>query len=298
MKTKWSPRPLDPVRDRGAVRDLWEVSLGARWPIHGETLAASMPLAYGLGDSEKLSGAIGFDETGAISFVMVDPSRRREGIGSALHQAAVTHLAATNPELTLGGAHSFWRGIPDDLPDAPPFFTKLGWTLGQTVVDMTMPLAGFKVDQAAIARAAAFGVKFAFASQDDADEVIAYEAREHPNWADYFRRRFPDEPGSVLVGRDRVGDVVAALLIDLPPRHRGRWSRILGEDMAEIGCIGVAASINGQGLGTAMVSLATAEVQRAGARVAFLAWLTRITFYARLGYKVWHGYRTATRAPM
>jgi GNAT superfamily N-acetyltransferase len=122
MKTKWSPRPLDPVRDRGAVRDLWELALGARWPIHGDTLAASMPLAYGLGDNEKLSGAIGFDETGAISFVMVDPARRREGIGTALHQAAVTHLAGAKPEWTLGGAHSFWRGIPDNLPDAEPFF--------------------------------------------------------------------------------------------------------------------------------------------------------------------------------
>ena len=296
MKTKWSPRRLDPVRDRSAVRDLWELALGARWPIHAETLAASMPLAYGLGDTEKLSGAIGFDETGAISFVMVDPSRRREGIGRALHQAAVTHLAVAKPEWTLGGAHSFWRGIPDNLPDAGPYFTALGWTLGATVVDMAMPLAGFTVDPAAIARADAFGVKFAFASQDDAEDVIAYEGREHPNWTDYFRRRFPDEPGSVLVGRDRVGDVIAALLIDLPPRHRGRWSRILGEEMAEIGCIGVAASLNGQGIGTAMVALATAEVQRAGARVAFLAWTTRTDFYARLGYKVWHAYRMAIRA--
>jgi GNAT superfamily N-acetyltransferase len=296
MKTKWSPRPLDPVRDRSAVRDLWELALGARWPIHAETLAASMPLAYGLGDTEKLSGAIGFDETGAISFVMVDPSRRREGIGRALHQAAVAHLAATKPELTLGGAHSFWRGIPDNLPDAPPFFTALGWTLGATVVDMTMPLAGFTVDPAAIARADAIGVRFSFATKDDADDVIAYEGREHPNWTNYFRRRFPDEPGSVIVGRDRVGDVVAASLIDLPPKHRGRWSRILGEDMAEIGCIGVSASLNGQGIGTAMVALATAEVQRAGARLAFLAWTTRTDFYARLGYKVWHAYQTATRA--
>ena len=296
MRTKWSPRPLDPVRDRNAVRELWELAHGARWPIHAETLMASMPLAYGLGDNEKLSGAIGFDETGAISFVMVDPSRRREGIGTALHQAAVDHLAATKPEWSLGGAHSFWRGIPDNLPEAPPFFTALGWTLSSSVVDMVMPLAGYAVDPAAIARVDAFGVRFAFATKDDEADVMAYEAREHPNWTDYFRRRFPDEPGSVIVGRDRVGEVVAASLIDLPPRHRGRWSRILGEDMAEIGCIGVAASLNGQGIGTAMVALATAEVQRAGARIAFLAWTTRIDFYARLGYKVWHAYQLATRA--
>ena len=296
MRTKWSPRPLDPVRDRSAVRDLWELALGARWPIHAETLMASMPLAYGLGDSEKLSGAIGFDETGAISFVMVDPSRRREGIGTALHQAAVAHLAAAKPEWSLGGAHSFWRGVPDNLPEAPPFFTALGWRLGSSVVDMVMPLAGYAVDPAVIARVDAFGVRFSFATKDDEADVMAYEAREHPNWTDYFRRRFPDEPKSVLVGRDRVGEVVAASLIDLPPRHRGRWSRILGEDMAEIGCIGVAASLNGQGIGTAMVALATAEVQRAGARISFLAWTTRIDFYARLGYKVWHAYQLATRA--
>jgi GNAT superfamily N-acetyltransferase len=257
---------------------------------------ASMPLAYGLGDTERLSGAIGFDETGAISFVMVDPSRRREGIGTALHEAAVAHLAGAKPEWTLGGAHSFWRGIPDNLSDAAPFFTALGWTLGSTLVDMAMPLASYAVDPSVMARADAYGVRFAFATKDDADDVIAYEGREHPDWTEYFRRRFPDEPGSVLVGRDRMGDVVAALLVDLPPRHRGRWSRILGEEMAEIGCVGVAASHNGQGIGTAMVALATAEVQRAGARVAFLAWTTRTSFYARLGYKVWHGYRMATRA--
>jgi GNAT superfamily N-acetyltransferase len=160
---------------------------------------------------------------------------------------------------------------------------------------MAMPLAGFTVDPALLARADAFGVKFAFATNDAADEVVAYEAREHPDWTDYFRRRFPAEPGSVLVGRDRSGEIVASLLIDLPPRHRGRWSRVLGEDMAEIGCVGVAAAVNGQGIGTALMALATAEVQRSHARVAFLAWTTHISFYARLGYKVWHSYRIATR---
>lgn len=275
--------------------DLWELVLGAKWPIHAETLMAAMPLGYVVDGVDRLAGATGFDDTGALSFVIVDPSRRREKIGTALHDAAVAHLAAADPDWHLGGAHGFWRGIPDNTPDAAPFLTALGWAQGAAVVDMARPLRDFAVNHEMLARADAFGVKFSFAAEDDADEVIAYEAREHPDWTDYFRRRFPAEPGSVLVGRDRTGQIVATLLIDLPPRHRGRWSRLLGEDMVEIGCVGVAAAVNGQGIGTALMAIATAEVQRSAAGTAFLAWTTRVSFYSRLGYAVWHSYRTATR---
>jgi len=289
------PRALDPARDRTKLFDLWDLTIGTKWPVHSDALMAATPLGYVFETVERFIGAIAFDETGAISYVIVDPSWRRQGIGRALYDAVVAHFASAPPLWRLGGQRSIWPGAPRDLPDAEPFFTKLGWVMGHTVVDMTRPTEGFATDPAVAARAVAAGVKFGFAKKGDAKDVIEYEAREHPVWVPYFRSRFPDEPGSVLLARDRKGAIVGALLIDLPPRHRGRWSRILGEDMAEIGCVGVAASMNGQGIGTALVAEATEIVKKAGAPIAYLAWTSRVTFYGRLGYTVWRDYREGSR---
>ena len=264
--------------------------------MHADALMAATAVGYVFDGPDGLVGAIAFDESGAISYVIVDPSWRRQGIGRALHDAAVRHFA-TPPQWHLGGQRSIWPGAPTDLPDAEPFFERLGWVMGHTVVDMSMRASDFRADPEHAARAAAAGVHFERASQDDGDDVIAYESREHPIWVPYFRSRFPADPASVLVARDRAGAVVGALLLNLPPRYRGRWSRILGEDMAEIGCVGVAAASNQQGIGTALVAEATQLVKDAGAPVAFLAWTSRVTFYGRLGYTVWREYRTATRPP-
>lgn len=292
-----APRAFDPARDRAALLDLWELTLGAKWPVHADALLAATPLGFVFETADRLVGAIAFDETGAVSYVIVDPSWRRQGVGRALHEAAVARLAPGAAPWRLGGPSSIWPGVPKNLPDAEPFFTCLGWTLGATVVDMTRPTRGFTIDPEWSARAAARGVRFAFARGEDANEVIDYESREHGVWVPYFRARFPSEPGSVLLARDRADRIVGALLIDLPPAHRGRWSRILGEDMAEIGCVGVAAGVNGQGIGTALVAEATAIVQRAGAPTAYLAWTSRIAFYGRLGYRVWREYRSGSRTP-
>jgi ribosomal protein S18 acetylase RimI-like enzyme len=289
------PRPIDPARDRAALFDLWELTLGAQWPVHADALMAATPLGFAFETADRFIGAIAFDDTGAISYVIVDPGWRRQGIGRALHDAAVAHLGSSGAQWKLGGQRSIWPGVPTNLPEAAAFFTELGWVFGHTTVDMTMPTKGFAIDPKWIARTTAAGTRFGFATKKDAHDVIAYESLEHPAWVPYFRSRFPDEPGSVLVARDRAGAVVGALLIDMPPLHRPRWSRLLGEDAAEIGCVGVSASVNGQGIGTALVAQATEFVQQAGAPTAYLAWTSRTSFYGRLGYAVWREYRSAER---
>ena len=289
------PRPLDPARDRAALLELWDTCLGVEWPAHADALMAATPLGYVYETPERLIGAVAFDDTGGISYVIVDPKWRRKGVGRALHDAALAHPQAAGAQWRLGGRTSIWPGVPTNLSDAAQFLTKLGWVLGTTVVDMTRPTEGFSIAPEWTARATAAGVKIEWAKKGDADKVIEYESREHAMWVPYFRSRFPDEPESVLLARDRKGHIVGALLIDMPPNHRPRWSRILGEDAAEIGCVGVAASVNGQGIGTALVAEATRFVKEKGAVTAFLAWTSRITFYGRLGYEVWREYRYGTR---
>ncbi|HKW78354.1 MAG TPA: GNAT family N-acetyltransferase [Candidatus Limnocylindria bacterium] len=293
MTQRWTPRPLDAARDLAAVAALWEAALGDHWPIDDWRIASAMPLGFGVERDGRLIGAIGCDPAGEITFVIVEPACRRTGVGRALHDAAVARISAGNERLRAGGARHIWRGIPGDLPEAAAFFRALGWTSRFTVVDMTLDLETFRADPAAVERATSAGVRFAWATAADRDDVVAYEEREHAAWVPDYRGRFPEEAGSVLVARDPAGAVVGALLIDRPPRHPARWRRMLGDYVVEIGCVGVAAARNGEGIGTALMTIATDEVKRGGARTAFLAWLVRIGFYERLGYRVWREYTRA-----
>src|SRR5207249_6236747 len=98
-----APRPLDLARDRAALLQLWEVTLGATWPVHADALIAATPLGYVFETPDQLVGAIAFDESGAISYVIVDPSWRRQGIGRALHDAVVDRLRPP-PQWHLGAS--------------------------------------------------------------------------------------------------------------------------------------------------------------------------------------------------
>ena len=295
---RWAVRELDPRQDADAVIALWDRALGEHWPARPERLRAVIREGYGVDAHGRLAGAVSVDPRGSVPFLVVDPELHRQGIGSALNIAAVERLAGLGIEearLGAGGDEYVWPGIPRDLPEVEGFFFRRGWALEGLSGDLVLDLARYEPSREVLARAAAAGVTFELARAGDAADVIAYEEREHPNWVRFFRRSLAHDPRSVLVGRDASGAVVAALLMELPPGRAPAWSRMLGDDVAEIGCVGVAAARNGEGIGTALMSVANAHVRDAGFRAAWVGYVTRFSFYERLGYRLWREYRMASR---
>lgn len=294
----WSIRPLDRTRDADELVSLWQRALPT-WPIRRDRLLAATPGGHVIEHDGQLAGAIAVHPAGGISYVLVDPEMRRQGIGSALHDAAIASLTQhrhAKAVLGSGGRPFVWPGIPRDLPDAECFFADRGWVTRGVSADLTQDLAAYATPPDALDRAAGAGVTFALCRPSDGAELLAYEDREHPDWVVFFREHLASDPATILLGRDSDGSIVASLLMEAPPRYMCHWSTMLGDDAAEIGCVGVAARRNGEGIGTALVALATDHVRVAGGRVAYLSLTVRWSFYARLGYRVWREYLMADRS--
>jgi predicted N-acetyltransferase YhbS len=70
---------------------------------------------------------------------------------------------------------------------------------------------------------------------------------------------------------------------------------LLGPAAGTIGCVGVAAARQGEGIGTALVARASETLRDAGTRTCHIGWTTRESFYRRAGYRPWRRYAMFTR---
>lgn len=91
----------------------------------------------------------------------------------------------------------------------------------------------------------------------------------------------------LLAARDDAGRIAGTLLID-GPGTGSVLAPILGA-AGTIGCVGVAAPRQGQGIGADLVARASEILRDAGTRNCHIGWTTRESFY-----QPWRSYATFT----
>jgi beta-N-acetylhexosaminidase len=307
-------RELDPVGDRWLLERLWEAALGETWPLlpgalevvrgglvaegQGGAVAAvgGGPAAEGQDGAAAVVGAVGavaVDPAGTIPLLLVHPDAQRRGVGTRLLAAAIDRLrglGAATVELAGGGGDYLWPGVPDDLAGAVRFFEARGWRWDHSVIDLVADVHRYRAPAGVLERAAAAGVSLAVAAARDRAEVLAFEAASFPSWLRWFERA----GSSVLVARDASGTIVGSLLFRGPP-DATIYAPMLGPDAGTIGCVGVAPTARGAGVGSAMVARASELLRDAGAGPCHIGWTEREQFYARVGYAPWRRYRKARR---
>jgi beta-N-acetylhexosaminidase len=110
--------------------------------------------------------------------------------------------------------------------------------------------------------------------------------------------RFGDFNDLLLV-RDVGGKIVGTVIMFSPLSNSQRldvpWKRVLGENSGALGCVGIARSLHGQGLGSAMMAAAMEELKKRGVRNCHIGWTWRVTFYENLGFKLWQSFRMSWR---
>ncbi|MBE3558063.1 MAG: GNAT family N-acetyltransferase [Ktedonobacteraceae bacterium] len=308
-------------RDLQAVYDLWQTVLGATWPIEytrfRQVLAGSAgsPCPQVQHFVARESGQVtGFAATftskrgkglvGHLAALLVDPQQQHKGIGSALHTVALDHLRSSGTsQLHLGGiSPRFWCGLPMNLAAALPFFTKRGWEFSEHVFDLVQDLRHYITPEKTWQRMEREHITFETASKKEIGDILAFEAREFPNWVRHFERCAAlDDYDDILVARDHLRRVVGTLIMYSPRSHPERtdviWQSLLGQNAGAMGVVGVAATERGRGIGIALVARASEILKERGVGNCYIDWVELTDFYARLGYGIWREYALSWRRP-
>jgi GNAT superfamily N-acetyltransferase len=277
-------RALDPARDRAELEHLWRASLAPAWPVLPDALDRLREGLVAEAGGGEAVGAVALEPPAGVQLLLVAPDHRRRGVGTALLGVAVDRLRAGGAgrvRLGVGGATAYvWPGVPAGLRDARAFFEARGWRWSHRVTDLTCDLRA--LDRAAAPPA---GVTLDVAGPAEVEAALAFERRWFPSWAPSFERA--DQ--SILLARDAAGAIVGTLLLAGPGRCSIYWP-LLGDDMAWIGCVGVAAPARGAGVAGALVTHASALLREAGAGTCLIDWARRTELYERCGYRPWRDY--------
>jgi GNAT superfamily N-acetyltransferase len=288
----WQIRPFAAAADRARVRLLWQAAMPPSWPV---LPAGIEQLGQGL-VAEAGPVAVGFaalDMTGSIPLILVDPGHQRRGIGTGLLEAALRQIragAASTVTAGSGGAVYIWPGVPRDLPAAVGFFASRGWRHTHDTLDLLTDLAGYRPPPGAARAAARAGVTITLAARGDLADVRAFEAAAFPSWSRWFAAARPEH---VLLARTRSGEIAGALLLEGPGADIV-FAPMLGPAAGTISCVGVAPSLQGQGIGTGLVVRASQILSQAGVRACHIGWTNRESFYRRAGYQPWRRYAMYT----
>ena len=156
-------RPYCPSSDEAQVYALWQRNLGHLWPLEPGLFRRITTAndAYREGDhlfawsGDQMVGFVGtqswlrLGETvprGAVLAIVVDASRRRQGIGRELLHRALDILRRRGvARVQLGGGvlDYFWPGVPVNL-DAWPFFAACGWRGTERAADLITDLDDYR----------------------------------------------------------------------------------------------------------------------------------------------------------
>ncbi len=244
-----------------------------------------------------------FRDVGYISLLAVDPDYQGRGIGSRLLARAEAHLRQSGAtRIVLGGSfHHAVPGLPDSLPAAREFFARRGYELGaKRVWDVQRDVRQFEVPGRVGQDLAAAGVegrvvatRFANSADPEATaSLLEFLHAEFPGrWCRDVAHAFSrlDAPAHVMTffqGRQAVG--FAQVHVPGTPGCL-RWDGF-DPDAAAIGPVGVARSLQGKGLGLAVVALAADFLKRKGARRVVIDWTDLVDFYGKLGFEPWLSY--------
>jgi GNAT superfamily N-acetyltransferase len=321
-----SPLEIRPFRrstDLAAVADLWATALAPEWPVLADGLEllrggyvavrddrcvgtiavavddADLPSAGGTGGragGHAGPGAGDGDEgrgdaegpTGSVRFIAVAPDERRQGIATRLVEHALGDLRRMGVRQVAVGSGAgpyIWPGVPLDRPDAVAFFDAIGWGESYVATDLVADLRTEVFDERLASFGPPDGISLAVVAPDQRARVLEFEDAHFPQWSRPFR-----EPGcDVLVACAESGELVGSLLLTGPGRPTVYWP-MLGEDSAQIACVGVAAAQESRGVGTAMVARASQVLRDRGAGACHIGWAVRVGFYTRVGYRPWRRY--------
>jgi ribosomal protein S18 acetylase RimI-like enzyme len=303
--------PYVPDADGDGVYALWQRIFGERWPITRDIFREVTEAVYSGVQTNQL---VAKDSTGrvlgylgsqlrarketeaSIVLLMVEPDRRRAGVGTKLLRAAMEAFRDQGITTIHLGAHAelpFWHGVPMSLLPAKRFFEKHGWQFYEESYDLIQDLKGFEIPAWVNQRLNQHGVMVRMANAMDVADLFAFLKSEFPGWYRWYSMKVAKGLISDIVIARSASELVGCVImndVSCPDWTGRQWRTFLGEDMGALGAVGVKATERGKGIGLAMVAEASRILRDRGVRNCFVHWTWLVDWYGKLGYRVYQEY--------
>jgi ribosomal protein S18 acetylase RimI-like enzyme len=294
-------RPYEPISDREPLFELWEAAFGEAWPLYPEAFYATIdsPAAHHLlaesdGTLAGLAAASwdGQHRASIIAFA-VRPEHRVNGIERMLLEAATQHFRALGvTHIRFGGGQSyFWPGIPADQPHIVHLLEQNGWQAGAQIADMVADIESSRVPEVLRERIAHSGAFLRIATAEDGPSILAFEQEHFPEWQLTAAMRVEHRDFANILLAEVDGMLVGTNFLTPPGDRSFLWARMLSEDCAAYGAIGVNEAFRGRYIGYALATRAAEILKARGARKIFLGWVFSTGWYGRLGFHAWKTYQ-------
>jgi GNAT superfamily N-acetyltransferase len=309
--------------DEHQLTALWNAAIGDRFPMRPALLRRNLfgdlnflPEASfaACDDDGRLVGFIGAKlnrefsgvlspRQGYINSLIVHPDHRRQGIGTALFQAAVDVLSQHAPARIHIGRDTFhfFPGVPEEIPEAVPFFAAMGAAIAANrETDLVAALADYDLPAEVKATIEREPVAIRPCRPDEVSLLADHLRRDFPGrWQYEFAKFIYDggDPADYMIVRE--GDRVIGFCHMYTPESvwtgpSTYWSPLYPRDrFGGYGPLGVTREARGRGLGLAVTAAAVLELKRRGITRAGVDWTGLVDFYGRLGFTPWKRYFSA-----
>jgi N-acetylglutamate synthase-like GNAT family acetyltransferase len=293
-------RRYEAARDREAVLQLWDAALGDTWPLYPEGFHAKIdPQAEHHLVATSQDTIVGFialsrdgQDRGSIFAILAHPDHSDEGTLGRLLQAATQHLRSLGSvKLRFGGGQSyFWPGVPTDQPQILQLLEQNGWQIGKQVTDMVGDLELSHIPEEISDRIARSGATLRRARAGDSPAILQFEERHFPEWLTTASWYTKQEDFANILLAELDGEIVGTNFLTPPGDPDFVWRRMLGDDCAAYGALGVSEAVRGRYIGYALAVRAAEILKEHGAARIFLGWVFSTEWYGRLGFQAWRIY--------
>jgi GNAT superfamily N-acetyltransferase len=297
-------RPYEPAQDFEDAYALWRDCFHPAWKLDRAQfrgLLSACPIRFLAERDSRLIGLtaaqVNPDKSGgALALLMVNTLERRQGVGRALHAAALDGLRGVR-NIQLAGGHGpyLWPGVPRDLPGAAAFFQAQGWDINESSYDLARSLKDYTTPPEVLRRIGDIQIHLATPAQ--AEGILSLQSREFPYWEAYYRQAIDLQEYDDLVVALDGQNVIGCLQLFTAASDVSNiiWTELLGHDSGGLGAVGVAEAYRGRGIGLALVARASEILQARGVGNSHIGWTGLVDFYGKLGYQVWREYGMAWR---
>lgn len=252
------------------------------------------PVGFVLASAHSEAPAPMDRSAGWIDALAVVPSAQRHGIGRALVAWAEAWLAGQNCSTVLlgGSLRPFVPGLPVDLATTG-FFTALNYRhqQGGYVWDVARDLSDY------VPPSAVEGIAAAARPAQPGQETLLLDflAREFPGRWHFECEEFLREGGRIsdymlLWTETGVQGACRLTFEDSTWPIERYFPYGLARPWGQLGSIGVAETMRGQGLGLTLLDAGLRRLHDNGVNGCVIDWTTILDFYAKAGFESYHRY--------